>query len=259
METKHVWRRSERREEKDVDCEFDALDKAAKNPSLRYGSFWADALRDLVAEGSSSEERLRARARLVEQPRRNRYEFVEPAVIPLPCFDEPPSRETASTNARSEAKETICRESRSTVSPAIKIFTFTTRLLKRRKSKRRERIATLLKKTERPAPSIEDADFQTSASRSEGKPLRFDAKSVASRKKSTSYAAHVETFLCPPRGAFARAFLRLASKKREREDYGAAERGKAKALRVLDVGKTLILAAFFFLAAVMIVALLSGD
>ena len=96
MKSTSVLRRSERREEKNADVEFDALSAAASDPLLRRGSFWADALRDPTFEGASSEERLRSRARLASAaaPRPSwsaPSQLVEPDVIPLPNFDEPPA------------------------------------------------------------------------------------------------------------------------------------------------------------------------
>ena len=201
MESKLGLRRPEGREDNEAENKFDALERAARDPSLRYGSFWANAFRDISVEGSSSEERFRARARRAEQARKNRYEFVEPTAIQLPSFSEPSLEtraEVASTaNAVLDAKETA-RET-----------------------------------YERPSAPSEDFDQAS------------EFRTVDERP--TFYAT------------LARAFSRRTAKERAREDDEVVERYKTRAQRILDVGKALLLAAFFFLAATMIVALFSGD
>ena len=202
MESKPILRRPDGREENDVERAFDALERAATDPSLRRGSFWADALRDITVEGSSSEERFRARARSVELSRRNQYEFVEPTVIQIPCFSER-SSEVAPTT---ETEDATCA-----VNPIVS------------------------------APTTEESERQFSA------PSSNDAVEGAALSEKLAISA-----------TRARTFLRLALKGKAREDPDA-ERYRAKAQRVFDVGKALILAAFIFLAAMMIVLLLSGD
>ncbi len=202
MESKPILRRPDGREENDVERAFDALERAATDPSLRRGSFWADALRDITVEGSSSEERFRARARSVELSRRNQYEFVEPTVIQIPCFSERPSEVAPTT----ETEDATCA-----VNPIVS------------------------------APTTEESERQFSA------PSSNDAVEGAALSEKLAISA-----------TRARTFLRLALKGKAREDPDA-ERYRAKAQRVFDVGKALILAAFIFLAAMMIVLLLSGD
>ena len=202
MESKPILRRPDGREENDVERKFDALERAATDPSLRRGSFWADALRDITVEGSSSEERFRARARSVELSRRNQYEFVEPTVIQIPCFSERPSEVAPTT----ETEDATCA-----VNPIVS------------------------------APPTEESERQFSA------PSSNDAVEGAALSEKLAISA-----------TRARTFLRLALKGKAREDPDA-ERYRAKAQRVFDVGKALILAAFIFLAAMMIVLLLSGD
>ena len=207
MESKPILRRPDGREENDVERAFDALERAATDPSLRRGSFWADALRDITVEGSSSEERFRARARSVELSRRNQYEFVEPTVIQIPCFSERPSEVAPTT----ETEDATCA-----VNPIVS------------------------------APPTEESERQLSAPSSNDEFSRDAVEGAALSEKLAISASR------------ARSFLRLALKGKAREDPDA-ERYRAKAQRVFDVGKALILAAFIFLAAMMIVVLLSGD
>lgn len=252
MASNPILQSADRRGEKDDACEKDVLAKAASDSTLAGRLFWANALRDPSLEGANSEERLRARAsrvsgaatilapdafeRLEAPPTSaNRYELVEPTVIPLPDFGE------SQTSPRD-----VERSPEPTGVPSYDEPPET--------QDESETSCEIQTPDETPHEQTEEPCLDDFSART---PIGDHV--VALAKRPAFYTAIIELFLCPPCGLCALAFLWQAAKETARENYGAATRHDASAQTALNVGKALILVVFLFAAATMTAELFTGE
>lgn len=224
--------------------------QAANDPTLRDGIFWANAFRSISLEGSSSEERLRARANLVsrdEEPLAEndsvvpaptpQYELVAPGVIPLPDFDGTVSATFRPSGLASESDVNVSL--RSEELEEIEAF-----------EERQEIDET---SSEQDLDSLETSPLEFQDDESETTVSFSDLK-----RRPGFYTALVETLFCFPCGLLALFFLWRAAVATEREDYGAAARYDAKTQTTLYVGKVLFVLAFFSASTALIAYLLNG-
>ena len=239
----------------DVEYDPHALANAA---SFCRGSFWADAMRDLALEGSSSEERLARRARNVRAQEREEWTVADPAVE-LPDFEEPV--------APSAIELPSFREPSRTASPSVVALPAfdsnapeNDKLLVAGESNSCENTdETAAESVEPDEAQIGEGDF--SEKRFDWRAALRDpsVREFVGRRTYLLYAAVAETFLCPPCGVYALHNLLKAFKNFALENYSAADERLTRARRVLKAGQRLILFAFIVAAAILAATTLIGS
>ena len=252
MTQKSSTYRSEPRDARNELDARDALAQTAIDATPRAGLLEANAYRALSLEGSSAEERLRARASLVscgkdaldeivpsEPAPSPRYELVEPGVISLPDFDGSVSAtlQPSSLASAYPVNVSLSSEERGELETPEENHEIDE--------------STLEQESESDSLETPSFDFQDGAPEAT---VSFDDL----KRRPGFYMALVETVLCLPCGLLALLFLWRAAFETEREDYNAAARYDAKAQTALYVGKALFVLAFFSASAALIVSLL-GD
>lgn len=279
----------------DGDVVFDphALANAAADPALCGGSFWGEVLRDIPREGSSTNERLRIRARNARLAA-NAGREPEPVDAPvdlgalnltvsLPGFAaadvktdaaasaservEPVAPEPASAPDESSAAEDHAAEPESESAAADDAnasfsekdlhFTVATRLSP-------ERIPTPAELKPIDVESSTPGRVSDRASDVHGKRSWLDALrereayEILNVRRPLFYAALAETFLFLPFGLCALYWLLRMIKALAEDDYSTADYAASKARTTLWIGKNAILVLFLLGAAAFVFLALSG-